>query len=269
MSFLEAILLGILQGLTEFLPVSSSGHLVLAQALIGLQEPLILFDVLLHVGSLTAVIIFFRRQILNLSWRDWAYLGVGTVPAIIVGLIFESSLERMFTSPKLIGITLLITACVNFWSDSQMDKKNQPAEKKDFPSHQSKFLGLDFIQMRRVATVGLFQAFALFPGVSRSGTTLAGSLKLGFSREKAFELTFLLAIPAIIGAAGWQVFKLINQGVGLNQLATPTFLLGAGASFIVSLASLTLLSFVIKRARFEVFGWYCALAGAAALLYFR
>lgn len=246
MTVLNALLLGVVQGLTEFLPISSKGHLALASMSLGFENDLT-FDVLLHVATLGAILWFFRETIVKLRIKQWFLLGVATIPVGLTGVFIEDSLERWLRMPMAVVLGLLVTAGLNFyaqWKLKHMDADDMPDEV--FQSNK-----------KRLLFVGLMQSFALLPGVSRSGTTLISGLGIGLSKKAAFDWAFLLAVPAIAAATlyeGWDVF---SNGEVLPPLMP--VITGMGAAFIVGLLSLKLLRFVLKRDEFWIFGVYCLL----------
>ena len=214
MTFLEAILLGILQGLTEFLPVSSSGHLVLAQQFLGLQEPLVFFDVMLHVGTLAAVLVAYRDAIKRLVigglstlgdtqfWRqpramlntsaELKFIGLillGSIPTGIIAVLFKTQLESLFDEVRLVSIMLILTGFI-----LQLPRLRR--EKADNPAGQ--------LKTWHAPLIGIAQGCAITPGISRSGTTISLGLFLGIPAKTAAEYSFLLSIPAILGAVAAQ-----------------------------------------------------------------
>lgn len=255
MSYSQAVFLAIIQGLTEFLPVSSSGHLVIFQKLFGLKSP-ILFDVLVHVGTLGAVIVFLRGYILKvirgLIKRDISYINisytvlVGTVPVAVVGFFLQGIIGRIFDSLQLVGISLLVTAGLLF--STKLVKENK-----------RRFKYLVWVDG---LVIGLFQALAILPGISRSGSTIVAGLWRRLDREVAFQFSFLLAIPAILGALILQIPDLFFSSYDyLNQS-----LLGMVIAGLVGYLALTVLEKTVKKARFSFFSFYCLLLGALLLL---
>jgi undecaprenyl-diphosphatase len=251
MNIWQALVLGLVQGLTEFLPISSSGHLALVQQWFAISEPTLLFDVFLHAASLVAIVIFFWPEIMKLRVRDYWLLGLGTVPAVIIGLLLEDSLETFWSAPLILGATFIVTGLINVW----IHRLLQHPPKQSLELNENKAL-----------TIGLFQAFAIIPAISRSGSTLLGGLWAKMDKEKAFEFTFLLGIPAILGANLLQIYRLVG-GSAEQGFATPVFFIGGLASLIASLWSLKLLKQFLVQSRFVVFGWYCLLLGGAIMLY--
>ena len=267
---LQAIVLGIVQGLTEFLPVSSSGHLVLLQHLFGLTEPALVFDVAVHVGTLAAVLVFFRKDVAALIgavfgftgrwlgrrasvgelWQDpnlklAALIVIGSIPTAIIGLVFHEVADRLFSSIRLVGLALLITTgllLATRWSP----QRNRSA--------------MDFGALAALA-IGTIQGVAIIPGISRSGATIALGLLLGLNRDTAARFSFLLSIPAICGAALLSAKDLISGNIPLEVVV-----LGTAASALVGYSALWMLVMIVRRGRLHLFAPYCALVGLAALL---
>lgn len=246
MSCIQVIILAIVQGLTEFLPVSSSGHLVIIQKLFGLKPPIV-FDILVHVGTLGAVIFYFRQSLVKIGHTKIFWLVViGTIPAGVAGFFLQNYLSLIFDSLKLVGVALLVTS--GFLFSTKLVKKQ---DKK-----------LSHLKWSDALTIGIFQALALLPGVSRSGSTIVAGLWRKVNRQAAFQFSFLLAIPAIIGALVLQIPHLLNAGfVFLNQ-----GILGMIIAGIVGYGTLKILEVTLLRAKLWLFGFYCLLLGTAVLL---
>ena len=271
MTFLEAILLGILQGLTEFLPVSSSGHLVLAQQFLGLKEPLVFFDVMLHVGTLAAVLVAYRDAIKRLVvgglstlggtqfWRqpratlnssaELKFIGLillGSIPTGIIAILFKTELESFFDEVRLVSVMLILTGVI-----LQLPRLRR--EKVDNPVGQ--------LKTWHAPLIGIAQGCAITPGISRSGTTISLALFLGIPAKIAAEYSFLLSIPAILGAV---VLKIRDVG----DTSVPLHIMGTGmlASFIVGYIALRFLLVMLNRGKFSVFSYYCIALGLTSLL---
>jgi undecaprenyl-diphosphatase len=268
----EAAFLGIVQGLTEFLPVSSSGHLVAFQHFLGLRSPELLFDVVVHGGTLLAVLLVYgkdlweiikeslfsiaetvRRGNVRTVWqcrprfRLGAYLLIGTIPAAVAGLLFQDALEKAFASLLSVGFMLLVTGTVLFGT------------------RLSKGLGRDLedLSLRDCLVIGIAQSFALLPGISRSGITIATGLFCGLKRNLAARFSFLLSLPAILGANILQAYKARETLQSIN--AWP-FLLGGSAALITGYVALRLLLRVVHKGRLFHFSYYCWTVGAIILL---
>jgi undecaprenyl-diphosphatase len=248
----QGLVLGIVQGLTEFLPVSSSAHLILVPWLLGWPEHSLTYDVALHMGTLGALILFFWRDWLGLL-RAWLPGGgpqaatarrlligiiLGTIPAAIAGLLFQDAIESALRSPALIAVVMLIASALIFAAD-RLGRLTVPIE------------GVGYVQ---ALLIGVAQAFALAPGVSRSGATISAGLALGLTREAAARYAFLLATPITAGAGLLQLRHLIKDGVPADERAA--FALGIAASFIVGFASIGFLLRYLRRASLLVFVVY-------------
>lgn len=256
MTLLQSILLGALQGFTEFLPVSSSGHLAIAQYFLpGFQQPGVLFEVLLHVGTFGAVVLYFRRELMEiltspfrkdedalLHRRLLLLLLAGSVPTAVIGLTFRSFFEGLFDNIPVVSLMLLVTGTLLFVSE-----RFRTAGRKE-----GKLTWGDAL------VVGTVQAFAIIPGISRSGSTIAALLLKGVDGETAARFSFLLALPAVFGAA------LLSAG-DLDGLAAgefPLYLAGTGVAFLTGMVSIHLLMGVIRKRRLFGFAIYCWLVGA-------
>lgn len=246
----QAIFLGILQGLTEFLPVSSSGHLVIAQSLIpGFSQPGVLFDAILHGGTMLAVLWYFRKMILGLDRRMLVLLAVGTVPAGIVGITLKDFLEGLFSNTRMVGIALLITGGMNW----MIDTRHKTLDTR----HKSAIGWADAI------VVGVAQAIAIIPGISRSGSTIFAGVIRGIKKEEAAVFSFLLSVPAVAGSVGLEA---ISHG-GKDGIDFASYFLGAVAAFIVGYFSIGILMRFLLERKFKVFAIYCWVLGLTTLVF--
>jgi len=262
MNFVDAILLGTLQGATEFLPVSSSGHLVLAQHLIGdFEQPGVLFDVLLHVGTMIAVAIYFWRDLVGLATSLWrrdelaknqrvmvALLIVGSVPTAVIGLLFKDYFVGLFERPDIVCMMLLVTSTL-LWVAERLRRAESSRKQMTFVD---------------ALVVGTVQGCAIIPGISRSGSTIAALLMRGIDGETAARFSFLLALPAVFGAALLSLKDLDH--VAANTLFP--YAVGTLAALVTGLLCIHLLMGVIRRRRLHWFALYCWLAGGAGLFLF-
>ena len=258
MGSVETLLLGVLQGLTEFLPVSSSGHLVLAQSLLpGFSQPGVLFDVLLHGGTLLAVLVYFRKDIVSIlsSFRPdgeatqrrlLVLICVGTVPTGLIGLLFKDPLEGLFHAPKAAAGMLLVTGIL-LWLSETLAKPRDSIEQ---------------IGGVRAVSMGFVQGLAIIPGISRSGSTIAAGTLMGIRGEDAARFSFLLSIPAILGAVVLQVSDL--EAID-PALALP-YGIGIIAAFLSGLWAIRFLMGAIRRGRFRWFALYCWALGTGYLI---
>jgi undecaprenyl-diphosphatase len=243
MNYIWAAFLGILQGFTEFLPVSSSGHLVLAQSLIpNFSQPGVLFDATLHFGTVFAILFLLRKKIFHLSFKYVLYIIVATIPAVFVGFLLKDLIDVLFSSVEVVGIALIITGLLNYLSYKHIE------ENKDLNYKKSIF-------------VGLMQAFAIIPGISRSGSTIFAGIKSGLSSQDAAEFSFLISVPAIIGANILEVFS--NWGESINYT---TYIIGFFAAFISGVFAIKLVIKFLKEKKFKIFAFYCLTLGLITLL---
>lgn len=265
MSVLDILILALIQGITEFLPISSSGHLVIANALLGLEEPGIVTEIVLHLGTLLAVFVYFRGDLLDLlrgmvrflrgGRRDEDRTAVrmvlaillGTIPAVAAGLLLGDFIESLYENPLESSIELLVTGAILL---STLWVRRGRAE----------------IGPGRAIAIGLFQAVSMLPGISRSGTTIAGGLYLGVRPEEAARFSFLLSIPAILGAA---ILKAPELAASMGEARAGALALGFVLSFLVAWGSISLLMRIVKRGRFGFFGVYCLIVGITGILLFR
>lgn len=250
----ETTILAVLQGIAEFLPISSSGHLVLGKALLGVKEPGIRLDIFLHVGTLFAIAAFYWRVI----WRilreyDWKYVAkivVSAIPAGVIGVLFKDQLEEFFSSPHAVGAALLFTGIV------LLATKVLPKGERDVS-----FLG--------AIVMGVAQAVAILPGVSRSGMTLAAARASKIEAAKSAEFSFLMSAPPIAGAALLEVLKAMKESCPncpSTETAWPLVIYGGVLAAVVGYFSLAFLLKALKSDRFWMFGPYCLLAGGITLI---
>lgn len=251
MLILQSIILGIIQGVTEWLPVSSSGHLVLLQSLFQLNAP-IAFDVLLHVATLLVILIYFRQDIWNISkaflkWQTGtqefklgAYIIIASIPTAIIYFLFKGFIEAYFSNLLALSISFFVTGLLLL--STRAAKKNESN-----------------INLTKSLLVGTAQGIAIMPGISRSGSTISTALLSGIKREEAFRFSFLLAIPAILGAT-------IVKYNELAQTFEQTMIAGFIASFLVGYASLIFMSRIIKKGELHKFSYYCFLMAILTLI---
>ncbi|WP_022665520.1 undecaprenyl-diphosphate phosphatase [Desulfospira joergensenii] len=272
MEIYQGIILGILQGLTEFLPVSSSGHLVLGQLYLGIKESMLSFDISVHMGTLAAVLVVYfsdirtmvrsmagftvrllrRQPAFHLLKEDpnlkmaWLII-IGSVPTALIGLALKKVEHILFTSSLIVGFMLILTGTV-LWVSRHFYH--------DPGAHDSRF------DAKRALFIGIIQGLAVIPGISRSGSTIAAGMFAGFDRSMAAKFSFLLSIPAILGAQILSIKETLNT-TGLS--IDPVTVCGTIASFLTGLGALTLLLKLVHRGKFHLFAPYCWLAGTLAL----
>ena len=270
LDILSAIILGAVQGISEFLPISSSGHLVLVPALLGIETGLA-FDTILHIVTLVAIFTFFWKDIINLikgfilsiidltegvdifkrelhrvPEKRFAWLIiVGTIPTGIMGILLKDAIETIFRGTLFVGIFLLVTAAVLYYSER----------------HSSGQITQKDMSFKQALIVGICQGLAVFPGISRSGSTIASGLCLGLNREYAARYSFLLSIPAVIGAGLIQIKDIATLDASVSVL-----LAGFISSVIFGYLSIKLLMKMIKGWSLDIFAYYCTIIGIITII---
>lgn len=254
MEFWKAIVLGIIQGVTEFLPISSSGHLVLFQKLFGLEEGALTFDVFLHFGTLIAVVLVFWEDIKNMILLKKSYrqltlmIIVGTIPTGLMGVLFKDVFAQFFNSLPLVGVMWLITGTL-LWASEKLSRNQWSIEK---------------MKISDALTIGLAQGFAIIPGISRAGSTIITGLFRGLKREDAAKYSFLLSLPVIFGATlleGKDMLNGVGQQIGFLNLA-----LGMLAATISGYLAIRFLLKMIRERTLQPFAYYCWIIGIIAIL---
>jgi undecaprenyl-diphosphatase len=263
MSVIHAVLLGIIQGLTEFLPVSSSGHLVLFQKVFGISEPALLFDTMLHLGTLAAVFAVLWKDIWAILRKFnqplTAYLIIATIPMVIAALVFRKPLERAFETGQFLGFAFLITSALLIGAEL--------LAKRGAGKRSAVMDWLDAL------IVGVMQAIAIIPGVSRSGATLSGALSRRLDRDFAARFSFLLSIPAILGALVFQLKDLVKgdtaEAAGIaaaGGIGAAAIIAGTLSAAIVGFFAVRLMLKIIREKSLWGFAIYTGVLGLLVLL---
>ncbi|HYE80994.1 MAG TPA: undecaprenyl-diphosphate phosphatase [Clostridia bacterium] len=252
MNTIQAIILGLIQGLTEFLPISSSGHLVLFQKIFGINEPTLMFDTMVHVGTLAAVVTVLWKDIFSLLRRPFQKLTwllvAGTIPTGIIAIMFKDSFEAMYKTGSTLGFEFIATGLIILFAEKLNNGRKH--------IHETSYLDAAFI--------GIMQGAAIMPAISRSGLTISGALMRNLDREFAAKFSFLLSIPAILGAAAFQVKDILDAG-GAGIITLP---LAAGtiAAAIAGYFSVRFMIILIKKGSMKYFSYYVFAVGALVIL---
>jgi undecaprenyl-diphosphatase len=244
MNLFQAAVLGIVQGLAEFLPISSSGHLVLVQEYFSITQDTVTFDVFLHFATLLAVLIYFRNDLMKISKKFLLAIAVGSIPAGLVGLFLEDYITAAFGSVMLVGLALLVSGAFNFVTEYKL--------KRQLDARTT-------INNKEALIIGIFQALAVLPGVSRSGSTVFAGIFQNLDRKLAFRFSFLMSLPVIFGANLIHVARIID-GEPL-EIGFGTLFIGATLAFFTGLLSLRLLEIMMVKAKMNYFGYYCTVLG--------
>lgn len=250
---LYSFLLGLIQGLTEFLPISSTGHLYLGRKLFGLEEAGLFLDTMLHFGTLLAVIIAFWEDILSIIRRPFQRLTllivVGTIPTGIIGLAFRDTFEHLAQTGVTIGWEFLATALIIWWADRARNGTRD----------------LSQMRMRDALLIGTAQGVAILPAISRSGITIAASLFVGIERETAARFSFLLSLPAILAATILQLMDLV-EGTTPSVISLPAVLIGTASAAIFGYVAIRWMIRIVVRGTLKWFALYVAALGILILV---
>ena len=279
MEIFESIILGAVQGLTEFLPVSSSGHLQLAKALLGVElEENLTFDIVLHAATVLSTIVVFRKQIWDLlkgffcglkgvkvekgvlvcnDQTDYLLkMVVSMIPIFVVGVFLKDSVESLFGSITVVGFALVATALLLFFSDYA----SRPGRKSIFPENEYRN-GISYWQ---AFAVGIGQAFAVVPGLSRSGTTISTGLICGVKREVMAQFSFLMVLVPILGET---FLEIVGGEFGASSVGASALILGFVSAFLSGLFACKVMIALVKKAKLSCFAVYCLLAAAAIFIF--
>ena len=266
---LKALVLGIVEGITEWLPISSTGHMILVDEFLKLnvsEEFKSMFLVVIQLGAILAVVVLYFKKLIpleycekRLSWKKdtlvmWLKIIVSCVPAAVVGVFFDDKLEEIFYNWQTVSAALIVFGILFIIIERRNRDREPKVDSVGGITYQAAFI------------IGLFQLIAaVFPGTSRSGATIVGALLIGISRSVAAEYTFFLAVPVMFGASA---LKLVKFGFDFTSQELLILFIGLASAFIVSVFAIKFLMSYIKKHDFTVFGWYRIILGAAVILYF-
>lgn len=265
---LKAIFFGIVEGITEWLPVSSTGHLILLDEFISLDQSESfkrMFDVVIQLGAIMAVVVLYWKQIFPFSFKEkptikkdiftlWFKIIVACIPAAVVGLLFDEVFEKYFYNGITVSIFLIVVGIAFILLENKNKQKTPRVTKLSDITYKDAFV------------IGIFQLIAaIFPGTSRSGSTIMGGLAIGVARNVIAEFTFFLAIPVMFGAS---LLKLVKFGLNFTSLELTILIIAMVVAFVVSIVVIKFLMGYIKKHDFKVFGWYRIVLGALVLAYF-
>ncbi len=253
MTIIQAVISGIVQGITEFFPISSSGHLVLLHNLFGFRREMLAFDVFLHLGTVLSVVIFFRRDISEMLQKDirlLKFIVIASIPTFIIGVIFKDVAESFFSMPLVVGSSLVITGLFLLFASIyaiywKIVRRPRP------------------LGVKNSIAIGIAQGISVLPGISRSGATIGTALIAGLDEIEALKFSFLLSIPAVLGA---NILKVRQIYGNLISGDTAAFLAGAIAAAITGFLVIKALFGILRKNLFFLFGIYCMLIGAAVVI---
>lgn len=266
----KVIILGIVEGITEWLPISSTGHLILVDEFIKLNASDAfkeMFNVVVQLGAIMAVVVLYFHKLNPFSPKKsrsqkihtmqlWMKVVVACLPAAVLGILFDDWMEAHFHNYIVVAIMLIVYGVLFIWVEN-WNKKSTPSVTK-----------LSTLSYKTALFIGLFQVLSLIPGTSRSGATILGALLLGVSRYVAAEFTFFLAIPVMFGASGIKLLKFFGEGAGITGMEVAMLSVGCIVAFVVSIIAIKFLMGYIKKNDFKVFGYYRIVLGILVLGYF-
>lgn len=270
LEILKVILLGIVEGITEWLPISSTGHLILVDEFVKLNASDAfkeMFNVVIQLGAIMAVVVLYFHKLNPFSPKEtkeqkvqtmdlWFKVVVACIPAAVLGILFDDWMEEHFHNYIVVSIMLIVYG-VLFIVIENWNKKNKPS-----------VTDLSNLTYKTALLIGVFQVLSLIPGTSRSGATIIGALLLGVSRYVAAEFTFFLAIPVMFGASGIKLLKFFMEGAGMTGMEITMLAVGCVVAFVISIVAIKFLMGYIKKNDFKVFGWYRIILGVLVLGYF-
>ena len=266
---LKVLLIGIVEGITEWLPISSTGHMILVDEFIKLNVTDAfkeMFFVVIQLGAILAVVVLYFKKLMPISKSDgnlqldknslvlWLKIIVSCIPAAVIGFLFEDAIDRIFYNSYVVAFMLILYGVLFIL----IENKKRTVKVKD----------IDTLDYRTAFIIGMFQVLALIPGTSRSGATILGAILIGTSREVAAEFTFFLAIPVMAGASALKIVKYILEGFLFSGFEMVILVTGMVTAFIVSVLAIKFLVGYIKKNDFTVFGWYRIILGVIVLAYF-
>lgn len=270
---LKVIVLGIVEGITEWLPISSTGHLIIVNEFLKLKASdafVEMFNVVIQLGAILAVIVLYFKRLWpidkkkdskGLEWNKdklilWAKILVACVPAGIIGILFDDKIDEIFYNPYVVSVTLIIYGVAFILIEIRNRNK------------KFKITDVKAMTFKTALIIGLFQVLALIPGTSRSGATIVGAMLIGTSRTAAAEFTFFLAIPVMAGASLVKILKFVSDGTGFTQNELYMLIIGMLVAYLVSMLVIKFLMSYIRKHDFKPFGVYRIILGIAVLLYF-
>lgn len=266
MNLFEAIIVAIVEGLTEYLPISSTGHMIITSALLGIEKDEFtkLYEVSIQLGAIFAVVVLYWRKFFDFSkWKFYLKLIIAVIPAIVLGLLFSDQIDAMLESPTTVAITLLIGGIIFLFIDKVFTRHNIDNEEE--------------ISNKKAFTIGFWQCLAMIPGVSRSASSIIGGMQQHLTRKLAAEFSFYLAVPTMAAATGYSVFLKNWNGPGGQEMKgfemilsstqnTVAFLTGNIIAFVVAIVAIKFFIGFLQKHGFVLFGWYRIIAGITLLI---
>lgn len=258
MSFWEAIILAIIEGLTEFLPISSTGHMIIGSSLMGIaaDEFVKNYTVIIQLGAILSVLVLYAKRFLK-DYTFYVKLVLGFIPAGVFGFVFNDYIDELLENVTVVGVNLLLGGIFLLFVDRIFARNETTDHPKNDPSYVDSLF------------IGFFQVIAMIPGVSRSAATIVGGLSRGLTRKAAAEFSFFLAVPTMLAATGYKLLKMYTKGGGFSGDQVQMLVVGNIVAFVVALLAIKFFIGLLTKYGFKLFGWYRIVAGAVILaLYF-
>ncbi len=258
MTLFECILIAIVEGLTEFLPISSTGHMIIVSRLLGIEsdEFTKLFEICIQLGAILSVIVLYRNKFFPLNrWNFYFKLLVGVIPALVLGFLFSKNIDALLESPLTVAITMLLGGFFLLFIDKFFNSSHPITEEKD-------------ISYRRAFMTGIWQCLAMIPGTSRSAASIIGGMQQQMTRQLAAEFSFFLAVPTMAAATGYKLLKAWKDNPALltDSHNLQLLLVGNVVAFIVAMLAIRFFIGFLQRSGFRLFGWYRVLVGTLLLV---
>ena len=257
MTLFEAIVIAIVEGITEFLPISSTGHMIVTSSLLGIEKDTFtkLFEVVIQLGAILSVVVLYYKKFFNFSrWQFYLRLVVAVIPALLFGALFSSKIKALMESNLTVGLTLLVGGVVLLFVDRIFRRSVENGE-----------TNADRISYPKAFTIGLWQVLAMIPGVSRSAASIVGGMQQGLSRSLAAEFSFFLAVPTMCAATAKDLFDWYKDKGTISPEEIKLLAIGNVIAFVVALLAIRFFITYLQRYGFRLFGWYRILAGAVIL----
>ena len=257
MDLIQSIIIGIIEGLTEFLPVSSTGHMIITSSIMGIEkdEFVKLFEIAIQLGAILSVVVLYWKKFFDFArWQFYIKLIISVIPALVLGKLFSDKIDTLLESPTVVAISLLAGGIVLLFIDKVFIHPTIDEEKKI--SYQKGFV------------IGIWQCLAMIPGVSRSAASIIGGMQQKLTRSVAAEFSFFLAVPTMIAATGYKLLKTYKQHPEIVTDKHNLFLLGVGnvVAFIVAMLAIKFFITYLQKHGFKLFGWYRIVVGVAVLV---
>lgn len=265
MSLIEAIIIAIVEGITEYLPISSTGHMIIASSLLGIhkEEFTKLFEVAIQLGAIMAVVVLYWKRFIDFSkWQFYVKLIIGVIPALVLGYLFSDKIDELMESPLVVAISLLLGGIVLLFIDKAFNRPT--VETNEEITYQKAFI------------TGLWQCISMIPGVSRSAASIIGGMQQKFTRNVAAEFSFFLAVPTMAAATlytlfikKWEGSGVVKKGYELiieSQDNTIAFIVGNIVAFVVAILAIKFFIDYLKKYGFKMFGWYRIIAGVILII---